>query len=306
MPDLMLMGQAFAAALALGLVVALLFARSSRAGVASAGAVLAVGGAVPAGLWVLGLLPHLPPGDALDRLLVIVLPAAAGAEVLAAASARAGWVARVVVAALATPVLLYGSSYVTDLSGAGSREWPAATAALIYAALALALLGAWAALNRLAVRTEGRTLLWSVAGAALGAGFVIMMSGYATGGQFGVPLAAALSGVALGSLVRKGKPGTEGALGVGVVGLFGLLVAGRLFAGLTDLNAALLFAAPLLGWLSEVLRARPRVRAALGLVAAALPVVVALLLARQQFIADSVRPASGIGGSPDDYTNFGK
>jgi hypothetical protein len=306
MPDLMLMGEAFAAAAALGLLVTLLFSRSSRVGVASAGAVLAVVAAVPAGLWVLGLLPHLPPADALDRLLVVVLPAAAGAELLAAASAPAGWVARGVVAALATPVLLYGSVYVTDLSGPGSREWSPGTAALVFAALAVILLGAWAALNRLAVRPSVHTPLWCVAGAALGAGLVIMLSGYATGGQLGVPLAAALGGVAAGSLLRKGKPGTEGALGVGVVGLFGLLVAGRLFAGLTDLNAALLFAAPLLGWLPELLRGRPRVRAALGLAVVAVPVLVAVLLAQQKFAADSARPASGVEGSLDDYMNFGK
>src|SRR5262249_26837639 len=153
---------------------------------------------------------------------------------------------------------------------------------------------------------EGRTTLWCVAGAALVAGLVVMLSGYATGGQLGVPLAAALGGVALGSLVRKGKPGTEGALGVGGVGLFGLLVIGRLFAGLTDLNAALLFAAPLLGWLPELLRGRPRIRAVLRLGVVAIPVVIALVLAQQKFVAASVRPASVIEGSPDDYMNFGK
>jgi hypothetical protein len=306
MPDPMLMGQAFAAAAVLGLVVALLFGKASRVGVASAGAVLAVICPVLAGLWVLGLLPHFPPADGFDRLLVLVLPAAAAAEVIAAASARAGWVARCVVAALATPVLLYGSAYVADLSGPDSREWPAATAWLVFVALAVALMGVWAALNRLTARTEGRTPLWCVAGVALGAGLVVMLSGYASGGQFGVPLAAATGGVALGSLVRKGKPATEGALGVGVVGLFGLLVVGRLFAGLTDLNAALLFAAPLLGWLPELLRGRSRVRAALRLGVVAIPVVIALVLARQKFVADSVRPASGVEGSPDDYMNFGK
>jgi hypothetical protein len=306
MPDPILIGKAFAAAVVLSLAVTLLFGRSSRTAVAAAGAVLAVVSAVYAGLWLLGLLPHFPPREDLDRLLLIVLPAAAVAELIAAASGRAGWVARVVVAALAAPVLLHGSVYVTDLSGPGSRTWPPAQAWLIFAALAALLLAVWAALNRLATRTGGRTALGCVAGAVLGASAVIMLSGYATGGQLGVPLAAGLGGVALGSLAWNGKPGSEGALGVGVVGLFALLVVGRLFAGLTGLNAGLLFAAPLLGWLPELLPARRRVRGALRLALAAAPVVVALVLAQGKFAADSSRPESGTEGSLEDYLNFGK
>lgn len=305
MPDPILMGQAFAVAAALGLVVAFLFGRLSRPGVATAGTVLAVFAAVLAGLWVLGRLPHVPPGEVIDRLLIVVLPASVVAEIIAAASARAGWVARFVVAALATPVLLYGSSYVTDLTGPDSREWSAAKAWLIFSSLAVALLVAWAGLNRLAVRTGERTPLWCLAGAALASGIVIMMSGYATGGQFGVPLAAALGGVALASLARK-VPGVEGALGVGVVGLFALLVVGRFFAGLTDVNATLLFAAPLLAWLPELLPRRIRGHAPLRLALAAVPVVIALVLAQQKFAADSARPGSGTEGSLSDYTNFGK
>jgi hypothetical protein len=306
MPDVFLIGKAFATSLALGLVVALLVGKSSRAAIASAGAALAAVSAVFAGLWVLGLLPNFPPREALDRLLLIVLPAAVVAEVVAAQSGRAGWVARCVVAALAVPVLLDGSVYVTDLSGPGSREWPPAKTWLVFAALAAVLMSVWMVTNRLAARTGGRTALWCVAGSALGAGLVIMLSGYATGGQLGVPLAAGLGGVALGSLIRREKPAIEGALGVGVVGLFALLVVGRLFAGLTDLNAALLFAAPLLGWLPELLPWRPRIRVPLRLALAAVPVVVALVLAQQKFATDSAPPESGIEGSLDDYMNFGK
>jgi len=306
MPDPILMGKAFAVASALGLVVALLFAKSSRAGIASAGAVLAVASAVLAGLWALGRLPHVPPGEVFDRFVVIVMPAAVMAEIVATARPPARWVARCIVAALTTPVLLHGSSYVSDLAGPDSREWSPATTWLIFAGLAVVLMGAWAALNRLAVRSAGRTHLWCLAGASLGAGLVVMMSGYATGGQFGIPLAAGLVGVALGSLPRKGNPETQGALGVGVVGLFALLVVGRLFAGLTDLNATLLFAAPLLGWLPELLPPKTRTRTILPPALTAVPVVIALVLAQQKFAADSARPESGTSGSLDAYRNFGK
>ena len=44
---------------------------------------MAIVSALYAGLWILELLPHFPPRDALDRLLLIVLPAAAVAELLA-------------------------------------------------------------------------------------------------------------------------------------------------------------------------------------------------------------------------------
>ena len=145
-----------------------------------------------------------------------------------------------------------------------------------------------------------------VAGASLGAGIVIMLSGYATGGQLGVPLAGGLGGIVLVSLTRKKTHGIEAALGVGFVGLFSLLVVGRLFAGLTTLNAALLFSAPLLGWLPEVSKERPRLRAALRLTLAAAPVVVAIVLAKDKFAADSTTPSSATEGTLDDYMNYGK
>jgi hypothetical protein len=306
MPDPILMGKAFALAGTVGLVLALLVGRWSRPGVAAAGAAVAVLVAVCAGAWVLDLLPRVPPTADLDRLLLIVLPAAVAAEVLAAIAGRAGWVARCAVAAAAAPVLLHGTVYVSDLSGPGSREWSLAITWLVFAGLAVVLIAAWAALNRLAVRTGGDMALVCIEGAVLGAGVVVMLSGYATGGQAGVPLAAGLSGVGAGLMLRKGKLGPEAAVGVGVVGLFGLLVVGRLFAGLTTLNAALLFAAPLLACLPEVLPGRPGLRATLRPVLAAVPVVVALLLAQQKFAADTARPASATEGSLDDYMNFGK
>lgn len=305
MPDPIVMAQAFAAAAALACIVTLLFGTGSRHAVASAGAVLAVVGGLFAGIWILGLLPHWPPREDLDRLLLMVLPAAALAELSALVSTRAGWALRCVVASLAAPLLLHGSTYTTDLSGPGSRTWSTAQASLIFAMLTLGLLGAWAALQRLAVRTVGSTPLWCIAGATLGAGLVVMLSGYASGGQLGIPFGAALAGVALGATIRKGKPALESALGVGVVGLFALLVVGRLFAELTNVNAALLFAAPLLGWLPELMRTRPRLRAGLGLGLAALPVAVALVLAQQKFAANS-RPQPGSAGSLDDYIGFGK
>lgn len=306
MPDPIRMGLAFLAAAALSAVVTLVFGRSTRREVAATGAALAVLAAAFAGLWVLGVPLHFPPHEDLDRFVFFVLPAAAIAEAIAATAGRFGWMARGAVAALAAPVLLYGSVYVTDLSGPDSRLWPPVQTWLVFAALAVVLLAEWAALELLSSRAGGRTTLLCVAGTLLGAGLVIMLSGYASGGQLGVPLAAGVAGAALGSLAWKAEPAGTGPLGVGVVALFGLLAIGRLFAGLTDLNAALLFAAPLLAWLPQRLSARPRLRLALRLLLAALPVFLALVLAQQKFAAESTQPGSSSSGSLDDYLNFGK
>jgi hypothetical protein len=299
------MGEAFAVALALGLAMALFWERSSQPQIAAMGAPVGVLSALYAGLWILGLPPHIPPNEALDRLLLIVLPAAAVAEMIGVSSCLAGWVARCVVAALTTPVLLQGSVYVCDLSGSGSREWPPAKAWLIFALLAVVLMAMWTAINRLSVRTGGRLAVLCVTGPVLGAGLVVMLSGYASGGQLGVPLSAGLGGVALGSVAWKAQPASECAVGIGVVGLFALLVVGRLFAGLTELHTALVLVAPLLGWLPEFLPWR-RGRAALRLGFVAAPVVVALVLAQQKFAADSAQPGSPSEGSIEDYRSFGK
>jgi hypothetical protein len=296
------MGEAFIAAMVLALIVSLLSSRSSRAGVTRAGEVLAVLAGIFGGLWVLGFLPHVPPREAMDRLLVIVLPAAAAAEVAAAASARTGWAARVTVAVLAAPVLLHGSTYVTG----SSRTWSLGATLLVFAALAVVLTAAWATVVRPKSRTAKTFILLSISGTALGAAVVIMMSGYATGGQIGVPLGGALGGVAIGCFLLRQTAGTDAALGVGIVGLFGLLVVGRLFAELTTLNAILLFAAPLCGNLPLLVPGHSRFRLTLIALLTAAPVVIAVMTAHQKFAADSARPAAGSGASVEDYINFGK
>jgi hypothetical protein len=306
MPDPILIAKAFGLAAAIGVTITLLSGRSSRKPVVVAGSVLAVVIAVYAGLWILDLLPHFPPGAALDRLLLIVLPTAAVAELLATASDRIGWIGRGAVAVSVTPVLLWGSVYTTDLSGTGSRAWSPATSWMIYAILGAVLMATWMLINRLGSQSGERVTVISVAGTALGAGLVIMLSGYATGGQVAVPLAGSLAGLAIGSAAWKSKVAGESAAGVGLVSLFALLVIGRLFAGLTNLNAALLFAAPLLGWAAHAIPSRPRLRAGLRLGLAALSVVIALVLAQQKFASDYRQPGSSTEGSIDDYTSFGK
>jgi hypothetical protein len=174
--------------------------------------------------------------------------------------------------------------------------------------MAAALAGTWAALSFLT--PPGRAVPLAVALACAGTGVTIMLSGYATGGQMGLPLAAAVAGATIASLALSGRPGLQGVLGLGVVGLFALLVVGRFFGELTTGNAALLFFAPLLCWLPElpyVRRLRPWSRSGLRVLCTALPVILVLALAQQKFAADSTKTSPGSKEpSLQDYMDFGK
>ncbi|MDB5311819.1 MAG: hypothetical protein JWO38_6021 [Gemmataceae bacterium] len=315
MPDPVLILQAFALAAGLGAVAAILTCRprsQPHQRLASAGGAVGVGAGLLAGAWALHLAPHYPPGEDQDRFLLVLLPAAVLVEAAAVFVGRAAWAIRAVVAAGAAPVLLHGSIYLTDVAGPGTREWPPALALQILVGLAVSLFAGWVVLSRLAGRVPGAAVPLALALVCAGAGVVIMLSGYATGGQFGFPLAGGLVGVAVVAALA-GRASPRGAVGVGVVGLFALLVTSRFFAGLTTTNATLLFAAPVLAWIPElpwVRRLGPRARGCLRVVLVAVPVVIALSLAREKFAADSVRPSETQPGSPEpslqDYLDFGK
>ncbi len=323
MPDpiviLEALGAAAVAAAAL-VVLGAWLGRTSHPAWASAGGVLGVGLGFLAGCWVLGVRPHWPPQEDQDRLLLILWPAILGVELAAAILGtyqRLFWLPRLAVAGAAAWVLLYQSSYLTDLAGPGTREWTPAQSGSILGALAVSLAGVWAALALLARRMPvqlGKRQAVSVplttALACAGAAVTVMLSGYATGGQLGLPLAAALVGAVLSLLLLAQSRDIQGVLSLGIVGLFALLVIGRFFGNLTLGNAALLFFAPLLGWLPElpyIRRIRPLFRGTARVVLTAVPVVVALMLAQQQFRVDSERNSSGAPEpSIQDYLDYGK
>jgi hypothetical protein len=300
MPDPIVMLKAAVLAAVVAAVVTWLTSRLSRIAAA-----LGLGMGIAVGAWALGLAPKIPPREALDRFLLLLVPAALFAEIVAVGRPRAfGWASRTVVAALAAPVLVYGSSYVTDLSGPGSREWAPWLAAAIFAGSAIALLLVWTALARLANRA-GRTTPLALAIAAGGGAIVVMLSGYATGGQLGLPLTAAI-----GVFAVVGSRQSSNAVGVAVIALFSLLLIGRLFAGLTTLNALIIFTAPLLAWTPELpwfVRLGPRMRGGLRLALTAIPVIIALGLAQHRFAVDSAGPASSVDDpSLNDYLNYSK
>jgi hypothetical protein len=138
-----------------------------------------------------------------------------------------------------------------------------------------------------------------------------MLSGYATGGQVGLPLAAALLGAtAVALFLPKPSPQT-GPLGIAVVGLFGLLVIGRFFGELTTLHAVLLFCAPLIGWLPELpwLRRLPAwARGFARVLLVAVLTSAVLTHAAVKFTASSQSSSEPESGetSIQDYMNFGR
>jgi hypothetical protein len=273
--------------------------------------VTGVGGAFYVGCRLLGRWPHWPPRDADDRLLVIVLPAVLVVELLAALSPVPRWLAwalRLAVAAAAAPVVLYSPLYV---AGSGKAEWSPPEAALIMGRLAVALGAVWAVLGLLLHRAPGRSVPFALAGASAAAGATVMLSGDFTGGQLGLALAAALAGAAAGSLLVRGAPGASAALGVGLVGLYSLLLIGHFFASLTAEHAKLLGLAPLLAWLPELPYVRKVSPWARGLVRVALvaaPLVLVVAQAQRQFAENSASASTPGADEPtiEDYMNFGK
>src|SRR5262245_32671392 len=227
MPDETLVLKSLAAAAVAAAVVVLLIGwpwRSPRPALFSAGSALGVGAGIAAGAWVFGALPRYPPPEDQDRLLLIVLPAAVLAEIIAAALARwpwAAWIPRIAIAAVAARVLLHGTVYLTP-SGPDPPKWSPSDASLIFGGLALLLAVEWVLLDWLATREAHRGVTISLAMATLAAGVAVVFSGYLTGGQLGVPFAAALVAVALASLCFK-VVDLRGAIGVGLIALYSLV-----------------------------------------------------------------------------------
>jgi hypothetical protein len=312
MPDQISLLQALSAAAVTAAAVLLLcgLGRKNRPALATVGTVLGVGLGFCAGCAWLGIRPHWPPREDQDRWLLILFPSVIIVEILATALKKWAWLLRVALAASAAWILLYGSVYLEDLAGPGSREWTPEQTWSILSLLAAALLAVWASLAELARRSGGRTVPLALALTCGVAAVTVMLSGYASGGQLGLPLAAAVVGALLASLLLPGSIDAAAATGLALVGLFALLVIGRFFGELTTNHAIALFLAPLLCWLPElppVRRLDLRWRGVVRVLLAAVPLAVVLSLAQQKFTAAVTGPSSGSQeGSIDDYRNYGK
>jgi hypothetical protein len=324
MPDfnLMLRAMAVTAALAFGVTAAaaVLWRFASRGSArtpsptpVALAAALAVGAGFFVGCWLLmEVPPRWAPREDQDRLLLLLLPAVVLVECVAAFRGVRWWPAwllRVLVAAGAARVLLHDSSYLTDPSGSGANSWTGSQQMLVFGGLAALLAAVWASLTLLLRRAPGRSVSLALAGTCAGAALTVMLSGYLTGGQLGLPLGAALLGTVAASLLVPIPVSGFGSLGVALVGLFSVLVIGRFFGSLTTTHALVLFMALLLCWVPEapyLNRLRPWIRGVIRVVLVAVPVVVVVLQAREEFLRDSQSFGSTSPDQPtvQDYLDF--
>lgn len=274
------------------------------------GGALGVGAGFVAGAWVLGQWPHWPPVEDRDRFLTVLLPAVVLVECFAALPRMRPWLAwgmRLLLSAASAPILLYATTYLAELAGPGSREWTNTQMAAWLTGMAAALAVVWMTAIRLLRTDAGRLLPFALAITSAAAGVTIMLSGYLTGGELALPLAGAVGGAALASLSLRMLKCNGGAVGVGMAGLFSVLVIGRFFGELTTPHAGILLAAPLLVCLPELpLRkySSPWVRATLAVVIAVIPIAFVVIQAREKFVRASA-PASSTGeATVDDYLEY--
>jgi hypothetical protein len=318
MPDPVLFAKAFAAAAVVGVVVTLAAAvafaklqrlmwKQSAATATPLGVAvvlgIAVGGAV--GFHLLGDLPprslegdfpHWSVSRVHDRFLVVILPLAAFVDLIGAITNVPRWlvwILRLGLAAATGRILLHGSSYLqgTASNWSVSQVWTA----LGVGALLLAVV--WILLARLLRRRPGISVPLALSQTCLAAGMTVMLSGYTDGGALGLPLAAAVAAAVIAARLLEKMPATEGAVGFGLVGLFGILMMGRFFGDLSTGRALALFVAPLLCWVSELPPLRARKAWVVGIVRLALvaiPLAIVLGLAKHEFDRDMAEPYAAV------------
>jgi hypothetical protein len=301
MPDAaqILKGTA-AAALVTAILLALLRSRWVRQprGEISLAEVLSFAAGLYAGCLVLGIRPRSFLREDQDRLLAILLPLALAVELLASRRNCPPAVAlalRSLVGIAIVPILLFGTSYVSDVAGPGTREWSAATLTLVLGGCAAGFLAECSALAALARRGNAIAEIAGLAIVCGGTGVTIMFSGYASGGQIGLALSAALAAVAAIRWATSGNSPPEGILTLALAGLFSLIVIGLGFGELSPVHAGVLLAAALAGSLWELPHPRriaPAIRTLGKLATISLAVAAVVLDAQRKFAA-----AYPLGGS---------
>ena len=276
--------------------------------------IVGMGAGFFAGCWLLEIRPHWPPREDQDRLLIVMLPAVVTVEVLAAlprVSRSLVWPLRLALLIGGGRVLLHGTSYLSDLTGPGTREWSPSVAWVILGSLAVLEGAVWALVSLLAKRVHGPSVSINLAVTTAGAAVTVMLSGYATGGQVGLPLAAAIMGSTVAALLLTRGARGVGPPGIAIVGLFSVLFIGRFFGDLGSVPAIALFCTPILGWIPELplLNRQPTwVRGIARLVAVGTVVAVVLVRAQAKFDRDFHSPGAAGVKEPSfqDYLDFGK
>jgi hypothetical protein len=253
MPDPLLYVEAFAAAGIASLCFAMALRRLTgrwAALVTPLAGLIACALGIVVGLAVLGINPRVLPRNGLDRFLLILLPAALAVELLSTSRRVPCQVMvclRFVIAAASSWILLYGSVYLQSQSD----EWTWSDMIFTLLVSSGGLFAAWEMVSWLEKGTSLPAAPYSLALSILVTGLLTMLGGYLKGGMVAFPFAAALVGEALSRRKRVRDELQRGTLGLGVVSLFGLLFIGRFFGSLSSITVVAVFAALLVGWLSE-------------------------------------------------------
>ena len=238
-------------------------ARSISAGIG----VLSMGGGLVVGYTVLQFTWTWPPANGLNRLILIVLPAAAIVELVAAVLADRERTSglqllaiflRLILSAAVGRILLHDSVYLSGIASNNPEAWPFMQMLLTLGCGSVGLIVVGLLLNRLSARETSCSVACSLVLAILSTGLAIMLAGYIKGGVAAIPLAAALAGTTAAAFVRKrycDDPTVnylQGATRISLVGLFGFVCIGHYFGHLTGPRAFVLFLTPLLCWISEL------------------------------------------------------
>jgi len=232
---------------------------------------------------VLDLWPHWPPANALDRFLVIGLPATV-MLLLCNGSLRESYSVHILVYTLfalgLVRLLLHRSIYLQGNA--------AATVALVAGSASLLIL-----VNRLLMRqwlrTRRASIPFALAATLFAAGLLVAMAGYIKGGTVALPWSAAVAGTTIAACWIGARGDLQGVAGLAVVLLFGVLFIGRYFGAITTGSALILMVTPLSCWVTELPGIRdstPWQKQCVYLSIVAVTIVVVLLMAKQTFDRD--------------------
>jgi hypothetical protein len=264
----------------------------------------AIGGGILAASGMAGQWPHWPAVEDRARFLTLLVPLTLVVETAAASmqSGKLAWIARFALAAAVTPILLFNTVYLADLNGPGSSEWSFSEAIFVLCGLAILLAAIWAAMSRLESRTSTSTVQWVLVLDALATAVTVMLSGYYQAGILGLGVAGALAGATLASHFVWSQSPTGGALGIGLIGVFAVVLMGRFFGALSSSLAAGLLLAPLLAWICELPRLRKLSsgwRSAGRLASVAIALAVVVIIAERKFAAASTANSSPVLSKAD-------
>ncbi len=248
-------------------------------------AVPGIGLGLATGFAILKLQLDWPPANAIGRFLLIIVPISVGIEFAASFARLPRWVVcllRTLLAAATGRILLHGSVYL----GSPRSEWTPPQAILILVLCGSLLLAEWALLSWLSRRSPGAIVPLAIALATQSAAITIMLAGYVTGGATAIVFVAAIVGSIIASGLLVKRPDSQGAIGIGLVGLYGLLFIGRFFGALSTMAALTLMCSPFFCWVAEIPVLRRQRRWIVGvccLTLVAIPLTVLLVLAKQYF-----------------------